>query len=675
MRLTIAFLLLAFGLQAQEFAPRVVRNMAELRALTPSAAKPMVEVLGYYQQGDGGGGVYTLTNTVANTNAYGGRVLTLKGTNSWELLTDGIVNALQFGAKGDSDSSFASENSARIQAAFNFNGALYIPRGQYRHNGGLNFNRNFALVYGDGPGLSWLRNVSNTCSIDIGGNLCILRDFRSGYLSFPTSADTNAFPMRLAVNQSLALSELRNLYLDRGYDGFYTAPGSYMFSCIADNITPVTYQRSALTLAGQGTQTVWRNVYTSNKTTNDTITVTSIAVSASTNVVFTTSSDFVATLVVGALLNVAGCDVAACNGNVSIVGISGNDITVAYQSAISPTPTTATLTNFGYRQSSGPVVYAYDSSIVFENLNLEWARPTDGIYAETAELLINGLHCEGLILDFGDALIQNVGSLITVNKMDYQNGVLLTNATAYVYRSTSGGKTIAGTFGMNDLYYNPGSSLSVGQMVATNDFVRVGAQRYRTSFRWNRSSLITDAGYRTEALADAGTGTLNVAGSTAAAVLTRTGNNVQRLVPSGGGISIIDDTLALTTLNTRSTSTTADQFVGGFQDAAIPRDSRLFGVSATGTDISGGNFQIIAGSGTGNSTTKGDVIFLTPDAGVSGTTLQSQTQKLRVKRQGQTRFVPRSSAPTVSVEDGDVYYDSTLNKLRVRASGAWVDLH
>jgi hypothetical protein len=39
------------------------------------------------------------------------------------------------------------------------------------------------------------------------------------------------------------------------------------------------------------------------------------------------------------------------------------------------------------------------------------------------------------------------------------------------------------------------------------------------------------------------------------------------------------------------------------------------------------------------------------------------------------RFVPISAAPTVNVENGDVYYDSTTNKLRVRAGGSWVDLH
>ena len=44
-----------------------------------------------------------------------------------------------------------------------------------------------------------------------------------------------------------------------------------------------------------------------------------------------------------------------------------------------------------------------------------------------------------------------------------------------------------------------------------------------------------------------------------------------------------------------------------------------------------------------------------------------------VKYTGQTRFMPLSSDPA-GAETGDVYYNSTTNKLRVY-NGAWVDLH
>lgn len=52
----------------------------------------------------------------------------------------------------------------------------------------------------------------------------------------------------------------------------------------------------------------------------------------------------------------------------------------------------------------------------------------------------------------------------------------------------------------------------------------------------------------------------------------------------------------------------------------------------------------------------------------------ARAERVRVKPSGQVRFVPLSSAPTVDVEDGDVYFDSTLGKLRCRAGGVWNNL-
>jgi hypothetical protein len=46
---------------------------------------------------------------------------------------------------------------------------------------------------------------------------------------------------------------------------------------------------------------------------------------------------------------------------------------------------------------------------------------------------------------------------------------------------------------------------------------------------------------------------------------------------------------------------------------------------------------------------------------------------LRIKSNGQVRFVPLSADPS-GAESGDVYYNSSTNKLRVY-NGSWVDLH
>ena len=52
----------------------------------------------------------------------------------------------------------------------------------------------------------------------------------------------------------------------------------------------------------------------------------------------------------------------------------------------------------------------------------------------------------------------------------------------------------------------------------------------------------------------------------------------------------------------------------------------------------------------------------------------SGVERLRVKANGQVRFIPLAADPA-GAENGDVYYNSATNKLRVYANGTWVDLH
>lgn len=119
-------------------------------------------------------------------------------------------------------------------------------------------------------------------------------------------------------------------------------------------------------------------------------------------------------------------------------------------------------------------------------------------------------------------------------------------------------------------------------------------------------------------------------------------------------------------------------YLGEAGSTGTPRDTSLyaeFAASAAGTNVAAGSTLILTSRGTGNSTTGGDAIVYTPDAGASGTSPQGVSVKFRFKREGALNFTPRATAPTVNVSDGDVYYDAVLGKLRVRAAGVWVDLH
>ncbi|AXQ21840.1 hypothetical protein BEN71_10195 [Acinetobacter wuhouensis] len=50
-------------------------------------------------------------------------------------------------------------------------------------------------------------------------------------------------------------------------------------------------------------------------------------------------------------------------------------------------------------------------------------------------------------------------------------------------------------------------------------------------------------------------------------------------------------------------------------------------------------------------------------------------ERLRIKSSGQVNYVPLASAPTVDVSEGDVYFDSTLKKLRCYDGTSWINLH
>jgi hypothetical protein len=48
--------------------------------------------------------------------------------------------------------------------------------------------------------------------------------------------------------------------------------------------------------------------------------------------------------------------------------------------------------------------------------------------------------------------------------------------------------------------------------------------------------------------------------------------------------------------------------------------------------------------------------------------------RVNVKTTGQVRFIPLSADPA-GAEAGDVYYNSSDNKLKVYNGTSWVDLH
>jgi len=123
-----------------------------------------------------------------------------------------------------------------------------------------------------------------------------------------------------------------------------------------------------------------------------------------------------------------------------------------------------------------------------------------------------------------------------------------------------------------------------------------------------------------------------------------------------------------------NSGSTVDWIMGAQTASGAARSSTLSGEIATGTDASAGSMVLIAPRGTGSSSVGGNWDFYVPLIGSSGSTAQSVDRTFRIVRGGQVNHKPMTTAPTVNVAEGDVYFDSSVPGLRVRQSGAWVTL-
>jgi hypothetical protein len=89
-----------------------------------------------------------------------------------------------------------------------------------------------------------------------------------------------------------------------------------------------------------------------------------------------------------------------------------------------------------------------------------------------------------------------------------------------------------------------------------------------------------------------------------------------------------------------------------------------FGVILTSSNST--DNTITFGGGTGSFTAATSIGFVT----AANNTTNIGTARFAVKPNGQVRFVPLSADPS-GAETGDVYYNSSINKLKVRTSAGW----
>ena len=126
----------------------VVDSLAELQTVPPDSGQ-YVQVAGYHQPGDGGGGLFRWTPQPAVANL--GTVLASDHSEAghWQRLYSGAIDVRWFGASGDGRDDTAALQSALDTAA---GGAtVIVPSGLYRVRRPLKLHQGVALI-GDGLG-------------------------------------------------------------------------------------------------------------------------------------------------------------------------------------------------------------------------------------------------------------------------------------------------------------------------------------------------------------------------------------------------------------------------------------------------------------------------------------------------------------------------------------------
>lgn len=129
---------------------RVVNTISALRALAKTGVGKAF-VLGYYAQGDGGGGQYWYDSTDTTSADNSGTIIVAADGGRWKLVLTGPVSVKQFGAKGNytGGSIAGQDDTTAIQACINWvqanintvtygsyspsvgTGVVYFPQGSY----------------------------------------------------------------------------------------------------------------------------------------------------------------------------------------------------------------------------------------------------------------------------------------------------------------------------------------------------------------------------------------------------------------------------------------------------------------------------------------------------------------------------------------------------------------
>ncbi len=492
-------------------------NMAELRALSttliPNGAG--VDVLGYYSAGDGGGGTYVLTNTVANTNVLGGRVLANGGIRSWELQTQGAVSVKQFGAKGDG--TFASyvgtDDTASINAAFGYQQSsqaktLFFPVGTYNYAGTMS-NTTVVRVQGAGfsdrsPGTAMIQSFATNLPIfTVTGSYNIFENFSAGYLNYQPAANTSSRIFN--VVSGTYNNTWRDLQLFDGAYAIYVPIGSLSWNSVISNVKINGYSISAVQLAS-GTPWDISQLYIQNIGKGGSLggyvnsgAITGVVRSSGTNLTITCTS-LPPLLTNNCFVTISGLAPSAYNGGFVVTAISGTDVSISLASdpGVDPSDVSGTLIFFP-QLATGPALYLGDGFTgTISSLDIEYGMHSGFRVIEdrSSDLNVTDIWFEGI---YGQSSSLSPyfhgGGNTFIGSISMANWGIRNGQAGYVVNKSGAGQITVGGASFRDVALN-GRTLNFGLRNATNisNVKLLTKVAPLTTFRANAQSTLTAYG-------------------------------------------------------------------------------------------------------------------------------------------------------------------------------------